>query len=269
MLNLIPKIKNTDSGNFLLICGPCVVENEDICLEIGETMQNICNNLEIPFVFKASYKKANRTSINSFKGLGDKHGLDILKKIGKELQLPIITDVHEVQEVNLAAKSVDILQIPAYLCRQTELLIAAGQTGKFVNVKKGQFMSANSIGFSLEKIRSTGNMNVMVTERGSMFGMEDLVVDFRGIPIMKSFGAPVIFDVTHSLQKPNQSTGITGGTPEFAETMAKAAVAAGVDGLFIETHPKPSKALSDGTTSIPLKKMQGLLEKLVRLRKAL
>jgi 2-dehydro-3-deoxyphosphooctonate aldolase (KDO 8-P synthase) len=183
--------------------------------------------------------------------------------------LPIITDVHEVQEVNLAAKSVDILQIPAYLCRQTELLIAAGQTGKFVNVKKGQFMSANSIGFSLEKIRSTGNMNVMVTERGSMFGMEDLVVDFRGIPIMKSFGAPVIFDVTHSLQKPNQSTGITGGTPEFAETMAKAAVAAGVDGLFIETHPKPSKALSDGTTSLPLKKMQVLLEKLVRLRKAL
>jgi 2-dehydro-3-deoxyphosphooctonate aldolase (KDO 8-P synthase) len=269
MLNLIPKIKNTHSGNFILICGPCVVENEDICIEIGETMQNICNNLEIPFVFKASYKKANRTSINSFKGLGDRQGLEILKKIGKELQVPILTDVHEVHEVNLAAKSVDILQIPAYLCRQTELLIAAGQTGKFVNVKKGQFMSANSIGFSLEKIRSTGNMSVMVTERGSMFGMEDLVVDFRGIPIMKSFGAPVIFDVTHSLQKPNQSTGITGGTPEFAETMAKAAVASGVDGLFIETHPKPSKALSDGTTSIPLKKMQGLLEKLVRLRKAL
>lgn len=269
MIELIPKIKNTESGNFVLICGPCVVENEDICFEIGETMQRISSNLEIPYIFKASYKKANRTSVNSFKGIGDKEGLDILKKIGKELQVPILTDVHEVHEVNMASKSVDILQIPAYLCRQTELLIAAAKTGKFVNVKKGQFMSANSIGFSLEKVRSTGNMNVMVTERGSMFGMEDLIVDFRGIPIMKSFGAPVIFDVTHALQKPNQSSGVTGGTPEFAETMAKAAIAAGVDGLFFETHPKPSKALSDGSSSIPLKKMQSLLEKLVRLRRAL
>lgn len=269
MINLIPKIKNTDSGNFFLVCGPCVVESEDICMEIAETVQKICNNLEIPFVFKASYKKANRTSISSFKGVGDKEALAILKIIGKELNVPVLTDVHEVGEVAMAAKVVDILQIPAYLCRQTELLVAVGQTGKFVNIKKGQFMSPSSIGFSIEKVRSTGNMQVMVTERGSMFGMEDLVVDFRGIPIMKSFGAPVIFDVTHSLQKPNQSSGITGGTPEFAETMAKAAVAAGVDGLFIETHPRPSKALSDGSTAIPLRKMQGILEKLVRLRKAL
>ncbi|MBX7224752.1 MAG: 3-deoxy-8-phosphooctulonate synthase [Chitinophagales bacterium] len=268
-LEAIPKLKKYTTGNFFLIAGSCVLESEDISLEIIETLTPICAALEIPFIFKASYKKANRTSIQSFTGIGDKAALSLLKKIGTEQQIPVLTDIHESDEAAMVAKYVDIIQIPAFLCRQTDLLVAAGKTNKPVNIKKGQFMSAASMKFSVEKIRSTGNMNVLLTERGSMHGMEDLIVDYRGIPVMKSFGVPVVMDVTHALQKPNQTSGVTGGTPEFAEIIAKAAIATGVDGLFIETHPKPARALSDGSTSIPLKKMKTMLEKLVRIRQAL
>lgn len=257
-----------DETNFFLIAGPCIIENETLLLETAEKIQSICKNLGIPFVFKASYRKANRTSGNSFTGLGDELALGLLSKVKTQFALPVTTDVHAKDETEIAAKHVDILQIPAFLCRQTDLLEAAAKTGKIVNVKKGQFISGEAMKFAVEKINKSGNNKIMLTERGNSFGYQDLVVDFRNIPIMQANRVPVIMDCTHSLQQPNQSTGITGGNPQLIETIAKAAIATGADGLFIETHPNPSEAKSDGANMLKLDLLEPLLEKLVRLKKA-
>jgi 2-dehydro-3-deoxyphosphooctonate aldolase (KDO 8-P synthase) len=255
--------------NFFLIAGPCVLENESMGFEIAEKIKTITENLGIPFIFKASYKKANRSHKDSFTGIGDKLALNVLKNIGKKHDIPVITDIHSVEEAWLAAEYVDALQIPAFLCRQTELLVAAAETGKVVNIKKGQFLSPEAMQFAVGKVKAAGNNNVWATERGTTFGYADLVVDFRGIPIMQANNIPVIMDVTHSLQKPNTSSGVTGGLPHMIETIAKAAIATGVDGLFIETHPEPSKAKSDGANMLPLEKLEGLLVKLLKIRKAI
>ncbi len=259
----IPKIKNYKNNHFFLIAGPCVVESEELVFEVAKELACTCEELEIPFIFKSSYKKANRTSLHSFSGIGDIKALEILKKVSNELNIPVLTDVHNVEETFLAAKYVDVLQIPAFLCRQTELLIAAGQTGKFVNIKKGQFLSAESMSFAKEKVESTGNNQIMLTERGTTFGYNDLVVDFRNIPIMKRLEAITVLDCTHSVQRPNTAKGVTGGQPEMIETLAKAGIAVGVDGLFIETHPNPKLALSDGSNMLPLNIMKNLLSKLL------
>ena len=261
-------VTHTESGNFFLIAGPCIIENEEMPFEIAEKISAICNKLQIPYIFKASYRKANRSNIHSFSGIGDQKGLEILKKIGMQYNLPVVTDIHSDEEAAMAAEYVDMLQIPAFLCRQTSLLLAAAQTGKYVNIKKGQFSSPESMQFAVEKVRSGGNENILLTERGTMFGYQDLVVDYRGIPTMQAFGVPVVLDCTHSLQQPNHSSGVTGGRPDLIETIAKAGVAAGVDGIFIETHPNPAKAKSDGANMLQLKLLEGLLEKLVRIRKA-
>lgn len=253
---------------FFLMSGPCVLENEEMGFEIAKKISDITRKLEIPYIFKASYKKANRSKLESFTGIGDTIALNILNKIGQELNIPVVTDVHTNEEAYMAARHVDVLQIPAFLCRQTELLIAAGKTGKVINIKKGQFLSPAAMEFAIEKIRSTGNQKVIVTERGTTFGYGDLIVDFRGIPIMQELGVPVILDVTHSLQQPNQSTGVTGGLPHMIETMSRAGIAAGVDGLFIEAHPDPKNAKSDGANMLQLDKLEGLLEMLVRIREA-
>jgi 2-dehydro-3-deoxyphosphooctonate aldolase (KDO 8-P synthase) len=245
-----------------------VVEGQDITFEIAERVKAICASLDIPYIFKASYRKANRTSMNSFTGIGDDEGLEILNKVREKYQLPVLTDIHESTDAAIAAKYVDVLQIPAFLCRQTELLIAAGKTGKAVSIKKGQFLSAESMKFAVEKVRSTGNNNVMLTERGTMFGYGDLIVDYRSIVEMKKNNCPVILDVTHSLQQPNQSGGVTGGRPDLIETIAKAGIAVGADGLFIETHPNPALAKSDGANMLKLDLLKSLLEKLILLRKA-
>ncbi|MEX6686614.1 3-deoxy-8-phosphooctulonate synthase [Danxiaibacter flavus] len=258
-----------DSNNFFLIAGPCVVESEELVMEVADKVYGICRNLGIPYVFKASYRKANRTSANSFTGLGDDTGLHLLKKVGEHYKLPVTSDVHAHDEAAVAAEYIDILQIPAFLCRQTDLLLAAADTGKIVNVKKGQFLSGPSMQFAAEKIRKAGNDKVMLTERGTTFGYQDLVVDYRNIPWMKEHNAPVIMDCTHSLQQPNQTSGVTGGNPQLIETIAKAAIATGADGLFIETHPNPAVAKSDGANMLKLDLLEGLLEKLVRLRKAI
>jgi 2-dehydro-3-deoxyphosphooctonate aldolase (KDO 8-P synthase) len=263
------KLNHTDSGNFFLIAGPCVIENETMPFEIAEKILRICDRLKIPFIFKASYKKANRSRLDSFTGIGDEKAMHLIREVGQKFSVPVLTDVHTEMECLIAASFVDVLQIPAFLCRQTDLLLAAGKTGKTVNVKKGQFVSAASMEFALEKIRSTGNSSIMLTERGSMFGYNDLVVDMRNIPDMKNLGVPVVTDVTHSLQQPNQPSGVTGGQPEMIETIAKASVAAGTDGLFIETHPDPAKAKSDGANMLRLDLLENLLEKLVRIRQAL
>jgi len=255
-----------DPNNFFLIAGPCVVESEDLVFEVGRKVSQICQKLGIPYVFKASYKKANRTSAGSFTGLGDDTGLSLVQKVGKELNVPTTTDIHSEKETTLAARYVDILQVPAFLCRQTELLIAAGETGKIVNVKKGQFLNGPSMKFAVEKIRNTGNHNVMLTERGTTFGYQDLVVDYRNIPWMQEIGTPVIMDCTHSLQQPNQTTGITGGNPQLIGTIARAAIATGAEGLFIETHPDPSCAKSDGANMLRLDLLENLLVQLVKLR---
>jgi 2-dehydro-3-deoxyphosphooctonate aldolase (KDO 8-P synthase) len=255
-----------NANNFFLIAGPCVVESEDLVMEVAETVSNICKKLEIPYVFKASYRKANRTSASSFTGLGDELGLDLIKKVGEKYGLPTTSDVHAHDECAEAAKYIDILQIPAFLCRQTDLLLAAANTGKVVNVKKGQFLSGPSMKFAVEKIRNAGNQQIMLTERGTTFGYQDLVVDYRNIPWMKDHGTPVIMDCTHSLQQPNQTTGITGGNPQLIGTIAKAAIATGADGLFIETHPNPAVAKSDGANMLKLDLLETLLYKLVELR---
>lgn len=255
--------------NFFLIAGPCVVESYETTFLVAEKVKEICKKLEIPFIFKASYKKANRSSISSFSGIGDEKALNILSEIKKALNLPIITDIHSIEDTTLASKHVDILQIPAFLCRQTELLIAAGKTGLPVNIKKGQFVSPESMKYAADKVKSTGNSKIFLTERGTTFGYQDLVVDYRSIPIMQKTGYPVILDCTHSLQQPNQSSGITGGLPELIETIAKAGIAVGVNGIFIETHPIPSKALSDGANMLQLDLIENLLKKLVKIKKSL
>lgn len=263
---MISKLKFKDS--FFLIAGPCAIEGEEMAFEIATHIKSLCEKLEIPFVFKGSYRKANRSRLDSFTGIGDEKAIAILKKIRKELDVPITTDIHSVEEVELAAKSVDILQIPAFLCRQTDLLVAAAKTGKTVNIKKGQFLSPQAMQFAVQKVKDSGNNCVMLTERGSQFGYHELVVDFKGIPTMQEY-APVIMDVTHSLQQPNQSSGVTGGQPQLIETIAKAAIASGVDGIFLETHPNPSQAKSDGANMLALDQLEDLLKKLVRLKKAL
>lgn len=262
------KDQTYDAGNFFLLAGPCVVESEELIMQVAERVSGICRDLGIPYVFKSSYRKANRTSGTSFTGLGDDAAMKMLQKTGKKYSLPIVTDIHSPEEAAKAAEYVDILQIPAFLCRQTDLLVAAAQTGKIVNVKKGQFVSGEAMKFAVDKIKNAGNDKIMLTERGTTFGYQDLVVDYRNIPAMKAHQVPVVMDVTHALQQPNQTSGVTGGNPQLIATIAKAAIAAGADGLFIETHPKPSKALSDGANMLQLDLLKDLLAQLIRLRKA-
>lgn len=265
----LPGLKFADGNNFFLIAGPCVVEEEKMVLYIAEQVAKICDRLSIPYIFKASYRKANRSRLDSFTGIGDEAGLKILARVRDELGLPVTTDIHSDEEAGLAAGYVDVLQIPAFLCRQTSLLVAAADTGKVVNVKKGQFMSPEAMGHAVEKVRQAGNPKVALTERGTTFGYQDLVIDFRGIPVMQGFEVPVILDCTHSLQQPNQPSGVTGGRPALIETIARAGIAAGADGLFIETHPEPSRAKSDGANMLPLEKLPGLLERLSRIRESI
>ena len=268
MIDKIKNIRHINYDNFFLMAGPCAIESEEMAFKIAEKILDITNRLEIPFVFKGSFKKANRSRIDSFTGIGDEKALNILKKIGEKLQIPTVTDIHEVKDANLAANYVDVLQIPAFLIRQTDLLSAAAKTGKHINLKKGQFMSPESMSHAVKKIQDSGNDNVIITERGSMFGYQDLLVDFRGIPVMKKY-APVVLDVTHSLQQPNQSSGVTGGRPEMIETIAKAGIASGADGIFIETHFDPKNAKSDGANMLDISKLEALLEKLVAIKKAI
>lgn len=263
-------VKDLTSGdNFFLMAGPCVIEGEDMALRIAERVVTITNKIGIPYIFKGSYRKANRSRIDSFTGIGDEKALKILQKVGTTFGIPTVTDIHESAEAAMAANYVDVLQIPAFLCRQTDLLIAAAQTGKIVNIKKGQFLSPGAMSFAVQKVVDAGNPQVMITERGTTFGYTDLVVDYRGIPQMQEFGFPVIMDVTHSLQQPNQTSGVTGGLPQLIETIAKAAIAVGTDGLFIETHPEPSVAKSDGANMLQLDLLEGLLTRLVRIREAI
>lgn len=254
-------------GNFFLIAGPCVVENETMPMEIAEKIKAITQRLGIPFIFKASYLKANRSKAGSFTGIGMEKALGLIAEVKNKLDIPVLTDIHTGEQAFIAADFVDVLQIPAFLCRQTELLVSAGKTGKIVNIKKGQFASAESMKFAVQKVQETGNRQVILTERGTTFGYQDLIVDFRNIPEMKKHGVPVVVDITHSLQQPNQSTGVTGGRPELIETIAKAAIATGADGIFLETHPEPSNAKSDGANMLRLDLLENLLEKLVRIAK--
>ncbi len=257
------------NNNFFLIAGPCVIEGEEMAFEIANKLIDITQRLEIPFIFKGSYRKANRSRIDSFTGIGDVQALNILKNISNTFGVPVTTDVHSATEAQLAANYVDILQIPAFLCRQTDLLEAAARTGKVVNIKKGQFLAPESMKHAVDKIRENGNDNVMLTERGTTFGYTDLVVDYRGIPVMQQNNCPVVLDITHSLQQPNQSTGVTGGRPDMIETIARAGIAVGVDGLFLETHPNPSEAKSDGANMLHLDLVENLLIKLIKIRKAI
>lgn len=254
-------------GPFFLMAGPCVVESEEIVMGTAQKMVEITSRLGIPYIFKASYRKANRSRSDSFTGIGDINALNLLAKVRKEFGVPVVTDIHNPEEAAMAAEYVDVLQIPAFLCRQTDLLTAAAETGKWVNIKKGQFLAPESMAFAAGKITEVGNRNVMLTDRGTSFGYYDLIVDYRGIPVMQQTGFPVVMDITHSLQQPNQSSGVTGGHPEMIETIARAAIAVGVDGLFVETHPNPACALSDGANMLPLDRMEGMLERLVALRK--
>jgi 2-dehydro-3-deoxyphosphooctonate aldolase (KDO 8-P synthase) len=265
----IKELKHTDSDNFFLLAGPCVIEGEDMALRIAEKVVDITDRLRIPYIFKGSYRKANRSRLDSFMGIGDEKALKILKKVSDTFNVPTVTDIHSPEEAIMAAEYVDVLQIPAFLCRQTDLLVAAAKTGKIVNIKKGQFLSPMAMQFAADKVVEAGNENVMITERGTTFGYQDLVVDYRGIPQMQTFGFPVILDVTHSLQQPNQSSGVTGGMPQLIETVAKAGIAVGADGLFIETHENPSVAKSDGANMLQLDLLEDLLTKLVRIRQAI
>lgn len=266
-MTTISDFKNND--NFFLMAGPCAIESEDMALRIAEKITGIAERLNIPYIFKGSYRKANRSRLDSFTGIGDEKALKILRKVGETFRIPTVTDIHETHEAAMAAEYVDVLQIPAFLCRQTDLLVAAARTGKIVNIKKGQFLSPAAMRFAVEKVSDAGNSNIMITERGTTFGYTDLVVDYRGIPQMQAFGYPVIMDATHSLQQPNQASGVTGGLPALIETIAKAAVAVGADGLFIETHPEPTQAKSDGANMLRLDLLEGLLTRLVRIRKAI
>lgn len=269
MKNLNYNLNKPDKNVFFLIAGPCIVESYETTYQIAESIKKIADKLNIPFIFKASYRKANRSSCKSFTGIGDKEALEILKKIKDKLNIPICTDIHLPAEAESAADVADIIQIPAFLCRQTDLLVAAAKTGKYVNIKKGQFLSPESMKFTAEKITNSGNNNIILTERGTSFGYQDLIVDFRAIPIMQSFGYPVVLDVTHSLQQPNQNSGITGGMPQMIETISKAGIAVGVDGIFIETHPYPDKSKSDGANMLKLDLMEELLEKLLKIKTCL
>lgn len=262
----IKDLMSSSTGNFFLLAGPCVIEGEDMAMEIAEKISAITKALNIPYVFKGSYRKANRSRIDSFTGIGDVAALEILKKVRDTYGIPVVTDIHDACEAEMAAEYVDVLQIPAFLCRQTELLVAAAKTGKIVNIKKGQFLSPEAMSYAVQKVRDAGNDNVAITERGTTFGYQDLIVDYRGIPTMKENNCPVILDVTHSLQQPNQSKGVTGGLPHLIEPMARAGVAVGVDGLFIETHQNPSVAKSDGANMLKLDLIQGLLTRLTELR---
>ncbi|MCB0651730.1 MAG: 3-deoxy-8-phosphooctulonate synthase [Saprospiraceae bacterium] len=263
------KLKHQDSGNFFLIAGPCAIEGEAMAFEIAEAVVKITNRLEIPYIFKGSYRKANRSRLDSFTGIGDIKALEILKKIGMHFDIPVTTDIHSVEEAAIAAEYVDVLQIPAFLCRQTDLLVAAAKTGKVVNIKKGQFLSPAAMKFAKDKVVQSGNDRVWLTERGNNFGYQDMIVDYRGIPQMQELGAEVILDCTHSLQQPNQSTGITGGQPAMIEIIARAGIVSGVDGIFIETHPRPDEAKSDGANMLPLDRLDQLLERLVKIRKTI
>ena len=259
----------TSGDNFFLLAGPCVIEGEDMAMRIAERIVAMTSERNIPYVFKGSYRKANRSRLDSFTGIGDENALRVLRRVRESFNIPVVTDIHSAEEAEMAAEYVDILQIPAFLCRQTDLLVAAAKTGRIVNIKKGQFLSAEAMKFAAEKVVSEGGAgNVMLTERGTTFGYQDLVVDFRGIPQMKSFGYPVVMDITHSLQQPNQVAGVTGGMPQMIETIAKAAVAVGVDGLFIETHENPAVAKSDGANMLRLDLLEGLLDRLLRVRAA-
>lgn len=269
MIEKINRIRHAGGGNFFLIAGPCVVEDDKNPFLVAKTVSAICERLKIPYIFKASYRKANRSKAASFQGIGDIQALKILREVGHDLNLPTLTDVHTTQEATIAAEYVDVLQIPAFLCRQTDLLVAAGKTKKPVNIKKGQFVSPEAMRFAVEKVKETGNNLVMLTERGTTFGYQDLVVDFRCIPIMQRNDVPVVVDITHSLQVPNQASGVSGGRPELIETIARAAIAVGADGIFLETHPDPKKALSDGENMLRLDLLESLLETLVRIRKAI
>ena len=262
----IPSLKHTGGTPLLLLAGPCVVEGREMVLEIAETINSLSDRYGIPYVFKASYRKANRSRLDSFTGIGDEAALKVLDEVRKQFGIPVITDVHSAEEAIMAAEYVDVLQIPAFLCRQTDLLVACAETGKSVSVKKGQFLSPESMQFAIDKVINSGNPKVMITERGTTFGYQDLIVDFRGIPVMREMGVPVILDATHSLQQPNQQSGVTGGMPELIEHMARTGVAAGVDGIFLETHPQPSRALSDGANMLPLERLEPLLQQLLQLR---
>ena len=262
----IENLKHTDSNTFFLMAGPCVIEGEAMAMHIAETTVKITDKWKIPYIFKGSYRKANRSRFDSFTGIGDEKALLILRKVRESFDIPVVTDIHSAEEAVMAAEYVDILQIPAFLCRQTDLLIAAARPGKIVNIKKGQFLSPEAMQFAAGKVVESGNHQVMLTERGTTFGYQDLIVDYRGIPQMQSLGFPVVLDVTHSLQQPNQTSGVTGGVPRLIETMARAGIAVGVDGLFMETHPEPSKAKSDGANMLPLHRLDALLGRLVALR---
>ncbi|MBC6995273.1 3-deoxy-8-phosphooctulonate synthase [Neolewinella lacunae] len=265
----VPKLKHSATTNFFLIAGPCAIEGEAIAMEIAERVGEITDKLGIPYIFKGSYRKANRSRVDSFTGIGDEKALEILAKVGQRFDLPTTTDIHAEPEAALAAQYVDVLQIPAFLCRQTDLLIAAAQTGKVVNIKKGQFLSPEAMAFARQKVLDSGNDQVWLTERGVTFGYTDLVVDFRGIPVMRAMGSPVIMDCTHSLQQPNQTTGVTGGKPALIETIARAAIAVGADGLFMETHPDPASAKSDAANMLPLDRLESILTRLLRIRAAI
>jgi len=269
MLKALQNLNHKDSTNFFLLAGPCAIEGEEMAFEIAEKIKEISDRLEIPFIFKGSFRKANRSRLDSFTGIGDEKALKILQKVGTHFNIPTVTDIHTAEDAKMAAAYVDVLQIPAFLCRQTDLLVAAAKTGKAVNIKKGQFLSAESMQFAAQKIIDSGNPDVAVTDRGTMFGYQDLIVDMRAIPTLQSLDVPVVLDVTHSLQQPNQSSGVTGGKPQLIETIAKAGIAAGADGLFIETHPNPSIAKSDGANMLPLDQLESLLERLVRVRQAI
>lgn len=265
----IPRLKNQGAGNFFLVAGPCAIEDEKMALTIAEAVNRICTDLSIPYIFKGSYRKANRSRLDSFTGIGDEKALRILRKAGETFDIPVTTDIHADEEAAMAAEYADILQIPAFLCRQTSLLAAAAATGKTVNIKKGQFASPETMEHAIGKVRDSGNPHVMITERGNTFGYYDLVVDYRGIPEMQAFEVPVILDCTHSLQQPNTKAGVTGGKPALITTLASAGIAVGCDGIFIETHPEPQNARSDGANMLPLDQLRPLLEKLVRIRQAI